>query len=187
MFSVIRMSRVIVPFLLASGMCACVDDEYDLDKDISLEVGIGGKYFAIPLGSTDSIRVDSLLELDDESVFMFMEDGTAVISKLDSVKVRVPEIQQVTLQSWASEIEPIVNEIEVPEEAQGAVGEVALPEKDVNSSTSIEFDEEVPEELLDLNTVKFDGTPKLVIDIQFEAPEEVAKLELMDYVRGFPC
>ena len=71
-------------------------------------------------------------------------------------------------------------------EAQGAVGEVALPEKDVNSSTSIEFDEEVPEELLDLNTVKFDGTPKLVIDIQFEAPEEVAKLELMDYVIHFP-
>ena len=187
LFSIIRLSRMIVPVLFAGGMVACVDDNYDLNKDISMEVGIGGKYFAIPLGTTDSIRVDSLLELDDESVFMFMEDGTAVISKLDSVKVRVPEIQQVTLQSWASEIEPIVNEIEVPEEAQGVVGEVALPEKDVNSSTSIEFDEEVPEELLDLNTVKFDGTPKLVIDIQFEAPEEVAKLELMDYVRGFPC
>lgn len=186
LFSIIRLSRMIVPVLFAGGMVACVDDNYDLNKDISMEVGIGGKYFAIPLGTTDSIRVDSLLELDDESVFMFMEDGTAVISKLDSVKVRVPEIQQVTLQSWASEIEPIVNEIEVPEEAQGAVGEVALPEKDVNSSTSIEFDEEVPEELLDLNTVKFDGMPKLVIDIQFEAPEEVAKLELMDYVIHFP-
>ena len=186
LFSIIRLSRMIVPVLFAGGMVACVDDNYDLNKDISMEVGIGGKYLAIPLGTTDSIRVDSLLELDDESVFMFMEDGTAVISKLDSVKVRVPEIQQVTLQSWASEIEPIVNEIEVPEEAQGAVGEVALPEKDVNSSTSIEFDEEVPEELLDLNTVKFDGTPKLVIDIQFEAPEEVAKLELMDYVIHFP-
>ena len=186
LFSIIRLSRMIVPVLFAGGIVACVDDNYDLDKDISMEVGIGGKYFAIPLGTTDSIRVDSLLELDDESVFMFMEDGTAVISKLDSVKVRVPEIQQVTLQSWASEIEPIVNEIEVPEEAQGVVGEVALPEKDVNSSTSIEFDEEVPEELLDLNTVKFDGTPKLVIDIQFEAPEEVAKLELMDYVIHFP-
>ena len=186
LFSIIRLSRMIVPVLFAGGMVACVDDNYDLNKDISMEVGIGGKYFAIPLGTTDSIRVDSLLELDDESVFMFMEDGTAVISKLDSVKVRVPEIQQVTLQSWASEIEPIVNEIEVPEEAQGDVGEVALPEKDVNSSTSIEFDEEVPEELLDLNTVKFDGTPKLVIDIQFEAPEEVAKLELMDYVIHFP-
>lgn len=186
LFSIIRLSRMIVPVLFAGGMVACVDDNYDLNKDISMEVGIGGKYFAIPLGTTDSIRVDSLLELDDESVFMFMEDGTAVISKLDSVKVRVPEIQQVTLQSWASEIEPIVNEIEVSEEAQGAVGEVALPEKDVNSSTSIEFDEEVPEELLDLNTVKFDGTPKLVIDIQFEAPEEVAKLELMDYVIHFP-
>lgn len=186
LFSIIRLSRMIVPVLFAGGMVACVDDNYDLNKDISMEVGIGGKYFAIPLGTTDSIRVDSLLELDDESVFMFMEDGTAVISKLDSVKVRVPEIQQVTLQSWASEIEPIVNEIEVPEEAQGVVGEVALPEKDVNSSTSIEFDEEVPEELLELNTVKFDGTPKLVIDIQFEAPEEVAKLELMDYVIHFP-
>lgn len=186
LFSIIRLSRMIVPVLFAGGMVACVDDNYDLNKDISMEVGIGGKYFAIPLGTTDSIRVDSLLELDDESVFMFMEDGTAVISKLDSVKVRVPEIQQMTLQSWASEIEPIVNEIEVPEEAQGVVGEVALPEKEVNSSTSIEFDEEVPEELLDLNTVKFDGTPKLVIDIQFEAPEEVAKLELMDYVIHFP-
>lgn len=186
LFSIIRLSRMIVPVLFAGGMVACVDDNYDLNKDISMEVGIGGKYFAIPLGTTDSIRVDSLLELDDESVFMFMEDGTAVISKLDSVKVWVPEIQQVTLQSWASEIEPIVNEIKVPEEAQGVVGEVALPEKEVNSSTSIEFDEEVPEELLDLNTVKFDGTPKLVIDIQFEAPEEVAKLELMDYVIHFP-
>lgn len=185
LFSIIRLSRMIVPVLFAGGMVACVDDNYDLNKDISMEVGIGGKYFAIPLGTTDSIRVDSLLELDDESVFMFMEDGTAVISKLDSVKVRVPEIQQVTLQSWASEIEPIVNEIEVPEEAQGVVGEVALPEKDVNSSTSIEFDEEVPEELLDLNTVKFDGTPKLVIDIQFEAPEEVTKLELVDTIQ-FP-
>lgn len=185
LFSIIRLSRMIVPVLFAGGMVACVDDNYDLNKDISMEVGIGGKYFAIPLGTTDSIRVDSLLELDDESVFMFMEDGTAVISKLDSVKVRVPEIQQVTLQSWASEIEPIVNEIEVPEEAQGAVGEVALPEKDVNSSTSIEFDEEVPEELLDLNTVKFDGTPKLVVDIQFEAPEEVTKLELVDTIQ-FP-
>lgn len=185
LFSIIRLSRMIVPVLFAGGMVACVDDNYDLNKDISMEVGIGGKYFAIPLGTTDSIRVDSLLELDDESVFMFMEDGTAVISKLDSVKVRVPEIQQVTLQSWASEIELIVNEIEVPEEAQGAVGEVALPEKDVNSSTSIEFDEEVPEELLDLNTVKFDGTPKLVVDIQFEAPEEVTKLELVDTIQ-FP-
>ena len=185
LFSIIRLSRMIVPVLFAGGMVACVDDNYDLNKDISMEVGIGGKYFAIPLGTTDSIRVDSLLELDDESVFMFMEDGTAVISKLDSVKVLVPEIQQVTLQSWASEIEPIVNEIEVPEEAQGAVGEVALPEKDVNSSTSIEFDEEVPEELLDLNTVKFDGTPKLVVDIQFEAPEEVTKLELVDTIQ-FP-
>lgn len=185
LFSIIRLSRMIVLVLFAGGMVACVDDNYDLNKDISMEVGIGGKYFAIPLGTTDSIRVDSLLELDDESVFMFMEDGTAVISKLDSVKVRVPEIQQVTLQSWASEIEPIVNEIEVPEEAQGVVGEVALPEKDVNSSTSIEFDEEVPEELLDLNTVKFDGTPKLVIDIQFEAPEEVTKLELVDTIQ-FP-
>ena len=50
MFSVIRMSRVIVPFLLASGMCACVDDEYDLDKDISLEVGDGQHPGGQPVG-----------------------------------------------------------------------------------------------------------------------------------------
>ena len=186
MFSVIRMSRVIVPFLLASGMCACVDDEYDLDKDISLEVGIGGKYFAIPLGSTDSIRVDSLLELDDESVFMFMEDGTATITKSDEVDVRVPEIRQVTISGWESEIEPIEREVLVPEDAQGEIGVFPLPEEELSSSSQLEFNEEVPDELVALKSVKFDGTPKLVIDIQFEAPEEAELLELRDYTIAFP-
>ena len=185
MFSVIRMSRVIVPFLLASGMCACVDDEYDLDKDISLEVGIGGKYFAIPLGSTDSIRVDSLLELDDESVFMFMEDGTATITKSDEVDVRVPEIRQVTISGWKSEIDPIVRDVEVPD-AQGAMGTVQLPEQELNDESVLEFNEEVPDELLALKSVKFDGTPKLIIEIQCEAPEEVEQLDLMRYTIAFP-
>ena len=186
MFSVIRMSRVIVPFLLASGMCACVDDEYDLDKDISLEVGIGGKYFAIPLGSTDSIRVDSLLELDDESVFMFLEDGTATITKSDEVDVRVPEIRQVTISGWESEIEPIDREVRVPEDAQGEIGVFPLPEEELNSSSQLEFNEEVPDELVALKSVKFDGTPKLLINIQFEAPEEAELLELKDYTIAFP-
>lgn len=39
LFSIIRLSRMIVPVLFAGGMVACVDDNYDLNKDISMEVG----------------------------------------------------------------------------------------------------------------------------------------------------
>ena len=190
MFSVIRMSRVIVPFLLASGMCACVDDEYDLDKDISLEVGIGGKYFAIPLGSTDSIRVDSLLELDDESVFMFMEDGTATITKSDEVDVRVPEIRQVTISGWESEIEPIDKVVDLSRFASEDIGDwgtsIESDPVDINSQTEIKFEAEVPEELERLDEVKFVGEPMLDIYVRFTAPDEVQQVRLVNYTIVFP-
>ena len=32
LFSIIRLSRMIVPVLFAGGMVACVDDNYDLTK-----------------------------------------------------------------------------------------------------------------------------------------------------------
>ena len=44
---------------------ACVDNDYDLSKDIDLTVTAGGKYFTIPASSTEHITLDRIFDLDD--------------------------------------------------------------------------------------------------------------------------
>lgn len=53
--------------LLATGtMVACVDDEYDLSKDIDMTVTVGGANLVIPASSTEPITLKKIFDLGDD-------------------------------------------------------------------------------------------------------------------------
>ena len=54
---------------------ACVDNDYDLSKDIDLTVTAGGKYFTIPASSTEHITLDRIFDLDDNQTLKKAEAG----------------------------------------------------------------------------------------------------------------
>ena len=81
--------------LLASGaiclstslLCTgCIDDSYDLSKDIDLTVGLGGDGLAVRLGNTEPIKLDNILDVDQSvkldgmNRYYLVEDGTTEVS-----------------------------------------------------------------------------------------------------------
>lgn len=55
---------------------SCVDDDYDLSKDIDLTVQVGGDW-ELPISSTENMTMADILDLDDESIVQ-PESGTNI-------------------------------------------------------------------------------------------------------------
>ena len=45
--------------------CSCVDNAYDLNKDIVMDVTIPGNKITLPVGNVKPIVLDSLIDVDD--------------------------------------------------------------------------------------------------------------------------
>ena len=59
-----KFGGIVAAFCL--GSCLSTSDELDLDKDISLDMQIAPGGLSIPLGSLDTLFLDSLIKIDDE-------------------------------------------------------------------------------------------------------------------------
>jgi len=77
---------------------SCIDDLYDLKNGISSEMVLGGDSLAVPLGSTDTIRLSDFLSTDDIEMLKTMENGGYGLTMKDSISVDVPKIDQASLQ-----------------------------------------------------------------------------------------
>ncbi len=55
--------------LLTVSLAACVDDDYDLSKDIDMTMTVGGSYLAIPTSSSERIPLKDLVELKEGTSF----------------------------------------------------------------------------------------------------------------------
>ena len=44
---------------------SCIDNSYDLNKDIDMTISAGGEHLAIPVGYTEKITLDKIIELDE--------------------------------------------------------------------------------------------------------------------------
>lgn len=104
--------------IIISAFHACIDNKYDLDKDLSLEVTVGGDHLSIPLGSTSKTYLDSLVDVKDGDVLQFLENGDFAFSKTDSLDLKIPKIDPVNITVNGLNIEPVtvtVDNIRLPE------------------------------------------------------------------------
>ena len=114
------------------GACITTTDELDLNKEISLDMQIGPGGLYIPLGSLDTLYLDSLIRLDgDNSVLDTLDGGLFGFTMRDSVKVDLDKIQPVTIEIDPPAIDPLETQFENPE-----VKDVEIPEK-TNANTIV--------------------------------------------------
>jgi len=64
---------------------SCVDPMYDMAQGISTEIQIGGDSLALPIGTTDTMRLGDFLSPDDLEFLRTMEDGEYGMSVSDSM------------------------------------------------------------------------------------------------------
>ena len=53
-------------FFVTMGFASCVDDQYDLDKDVDMTVTVGGD-LTIPGSSTEEITLKKIFDLEEDS------------------------------------------------------------------------------------------------------------------------
>lgn len=88
--------------ITALTLSACVDNDYDLNKDLDFTIAIGGNEFAIPGGMTEEIKLSKVLKLEDDDVirvdgdgnYYLFQEGTPTSSKIsvEGFKIDPPTI-----------------------------------------------------------------------------------------------
>ena len=186
--------------VLVSGISSC-DDRYDLDKEIDTTINIGK--LAIPLGSTDTIWMKDILEVNDGDDFIQVDDrGNYKLSQEDKISTEftldaitvpaiVPEVITASINNFDV---PDVPEITIP--GYGNVGDIKVPVQ-----FSVSFDEqtdfvsestEVPAEVEKINRAYVRENPQsegitavFAVDIT-GVPEGVTQLVLSNFHVKFP-
>lgn len=77
---------------------SCVDNKYDLDKDIDLTVNVGGEHLAIPVGSTDTAFLSKIIEVKEGDILQ-PDAATHVyhLTKKDDIKVNPTTVEKVMI------------------------------------------------------------------------------------------
>ena len=122
-----------------SILCSCVNNNYDLNKDISKDVKIEGNKITLPFGSLKVVTLDSLIDVDDIEVLEKSTDGIYSITKSDSISPITETVDPIELS-----IEEQNETVEI-EFTDAEIDAVEVKAKDVDPATftvpEISFDE----------------------------------------------
>ncbi len=164
--------------ILCLFLASC-DTEYDLSKEIDGTIQIGSQ-FRIPVGKTDTIYVDRVIEesetlVENNGIYEVVSSGNtrASIGPLDGVSVDgiTPELRHVYLSMPSVSV---------------AGGEYELG--DVNSEGRYDIYEQLPEEVTALYAITFSGgVVQTTLDISIDPfPVGVEEIALTNLTVSFP-
>lgn len=88
---------------------SCVDNKYDLDKDIDMTINVGGEYLTIPAGSTDTTFLSKIIEVEEGDILQ--PDATTRVyhlTKKDDINVEPTTVKEVTVGATTTDLESIV-------------------------------------------------------------------------------
>lgn len=87
---------------------SCVDNKYDLDKDIDMTVNVGGEYLTIPAGSSDTAYLSKIIEVEEGDILQ--PDATTRVyhlTKKDDINVEPTTVKEVTVGATTTDLESI--------------------------------------------------------------------------------
>ena len=85
---------------------SCIDNSYDLNKAIDMTISAGGEHLAIPVGYTEKITLDKIIELDEGDDLQIV-DGEYHLLKKDNIDETNTSVKLVTVNESSNPIEPI--------------------------------------------------------------------------------
>lgn len=98
---------------------SCVDNKYDLDKDIDMTVNVGGEHLTIPVGSSDTAYLSKIIEVEEGDILQ-PDAVTRVyhLTKKDDINVEPTTVKEVTIDETTTNLSSaeIVNDPSVTDE-----------------------------------------------------------------------
>lgn len=85
---------------------SCVDNKYDLDKDIDMIINVGGEHLTIPAGSSDTAYLSKIIEVEEGDILQ--PDATTRVyhlTKKDDIDVEPTTVKEVTISETTTKLE----------------------------------------------------------------------------------
>ena len=105
---------------------SCIDNSYDLDKDIDMTISVGGEHLAFPVGNTEKITLDKIIEVNAGDDLQVLENGEYHLLKQDDIDQTTTTVEVVEVKGSTNEISEIgvVNESSFPTTANIETDEI---------------------------------------------------------------
>lgn len=163
-------------------LSACVDNDYDLTKDIDLTIQVGGSEFAIPGGETKPIKLSKILDIEEDGVVKIDETGNYYLLQEGTQSTTDISVAGFQVQSPSiNPIEPTLN-FQIPPMT-------GLPPTDISAelpkeNTNFELKgENLPADITSLSFIDMD----MEAVIHFSIPTNIiSKLTLEKVKLSFP-
>lgn len=104
---------------------SCIDNSYDLNKDIDMTISAGGEHLAIPVGYTEKITLDKIIEIEEGDDLQLV-DGEYHLLKKGNIDNATTEIGEVTVTGTTTIIEAT------------EIAEIAAASSDMECATKID-------------------------------------------------
>lgn len=156
-------------------LTACVDDSYDLSKDIDMTITVGGN-LGIPGGGTEEFTLEDIMDLDDPDNSILQADpktgnysllksetGEASTIDIEGVKVKAPEVEDTPEELNFDTPTSIGQEVEA--EVKGVTVEMDFTKADIENVTYVE-------------SAAVNGTANLTL--HFNSPSGISQITLKE-------
>lgn len=159
---------------------SCVDNKYDLDKDIDMTVNVGGEYLTIPAGSTDTAFLSKIIEVETGDILQ-PDAATRVyhLTKKDAIYVEPTEVEKVTVHGSETRLE---KGLVYPSGLQ-----IESINVELNESNSLEADaEEIDEALKELGALEAQTPVAVTVAFEFGGDLKYAAVKAKNLKIKFP-
>lgn len=140
---------------------SCVDNKYDLDKDIDMTVNVGGEHLTIPAGSSDTAYLSKIIEVEEGDI-LHPDATTRVyhLTKKDDINVEPTTVNEVTISSANTELTK-----KLIESSTGASGSVTT-DLDVENTLTAEAND-IDKALIELGALGAKTPVDLTLTFEF--------------------
>jgi len=140
---------------------SCVDNKYDLDKDIDMTINVGGEHLTIPAGSSDTAYLSKIIEVEEGDILQ-PDAATRVyhLTKRDDIDMDPTTVKEVTISSANTELTK-----KLIESSTGASGSVTTDLDVENTLTAKASD--IDEALIELGALGAETPVDLLLTFEF--------------------
>ena len=147
---------------------SCIDNSYDLNKDIDMTISAGGEHLAIPVGYTEKITLDKIIEIEEGDDLQLV-DGEYHLLKKGNIDNATTEITEVRVTGTTT----IIEATEIAEVATALTHGQTMAAS-INKTGTIEVSaHDIDDAIKEIGALKASSPTELIINLGITAGEKM--------------
>lgn len=159
---------------------SCIDSSYDLNKDIDMTISAGGEHLAIPVGYTEKITLDKIIELDEGGDLQIV-DGEYHLLKKNNIDETNTSVGTVTV----AESENIIDAITLLNSVSTPGANIVIPKKQSEGKINAEA-RGVDKAVIEIGSLAADMPTTLTLKFELGGGISIERVDIKTMTITFP-